>query len=122
MKEPTALIQPDVVIHESARPLLADGVRAALSRLLLLLEKEAERHSIPVCETDISGFVDLEEGFEQVVVTQWVNASVESALDYWDRLGAAIEGWSDSLPQELAQIVDERIAVEVRWDGDDRVT
>ncbi|HIC96363.1 TPA: hypothetical protein EYP12_07050 [Candidatus Bipolaricaulota bacterium] len=65
----------------------------------------------------MSGFADPEENSEEVVVTQWVKISAEAALDYWDRLGATLEAWIDLLPEELARIAAERIAVEVRWDA-----
>lgn len=110
-------IQPEVIIKPSARPMLTDRVRATLNRLVVLLERQARQNFIPIDKIEVDGFVDPEEDTEEVVVTQWVRISAEAALDYWDRLGATLEAWIDLLPEELARIAAERIAVEVRWDA-----
>jgi hypothetical protein len=70
-----------------------------------------------VDKIEVSGFFDPEENTEEMVITQWIKISAEAALDYWDRLGTTIEAWTDLLPEELARIAAERIAVEVRWDA-----
>lgn len=112
-------ISPEIIINPSARPILTDRVQATLDRLLVLLEREAQRSFVPVSKIEVSGFVDPEEDTEEVVVTQWVKVSTQTALEYWDRLGAAVEVWIDFLPERLAEVAVERIAIEVRWDIDD---
>ncbi|MDO8673785.1 MAG: hypothetical protein Q7O66_20435 [Dehalococcoidia bacterium] len=77
---------------------------------------------MPVSKIEVSGFVDPEEGTEEVVVTQWVRVSRQTALEYWDRLGPSVEVWVDFLPERLARVVTERIAIEVRCDIDHRTT
>lgn len=107
-------IQPKITISASAQPMLTDRVRATVERLLALLEREARRSFMPVSKIEVSGFIDPEEDAQEVVVTQWVKVSTRSALEYWDRLGAAIEAWIDFLPESLARVAVERLAVEVR--------
>jgi hypothetical protein len=70
---------------------------------------------------EVSGFIDPEEDIEEVVVTQYVNASPQMALNYWDKLGTAIEIWTAFLPESLRNIVVERLAVEVRWATSDAI-
>jgi hypothetical protein len=110
-------IQPEVIIRPSARPMLTDRMHEVLKRLISLLEREARQNFISVDKIEVSGFVDPEESTEEVVLTQWVKISAEAALDYWDKLGATLEAWIDLLPEELARIAAERMAVEVRWDA-----
>ncbi len=109
-----------MTIAPSARSMLTDRMQETLNRLLALLTQEARRNFIPVSKIEIRGFVDPEEDTKEVVVTQWVKVPPSTALDYWDRLGAAVELWIDYLPETLASIVVERIAIEVRWDADAR--
>ena len=93
--------------------MLTDRMQETLNRLLALLTQEARRNFIPVSKIEIRGFVDPEEDTKEVVVTQWVKVPPSTALDYWDRLGAAVELWIDYLPETLASIVLERIAIKV---------
>jgi hypothetical protein len=85
----------------------------------MLLEREARRSFTPVSKIEVSGFVDPEEDTQEVVATQWVKVPPQAALDYWDKLGAAIEAWIDFLPDELAEVAIEQLAIEIRWDIDD---
>jgi hypothetical protein len=109
-------VEPGVRIDPSASGLLTDKVRETLGRLLDVLRWDARRSFVPVSRFEVTGFIDPEEDTEEVVVTEWVGVSPQAALDYWDRLGAVIEGWVDFLPAELAQIAVERLAFEVRAD------
>ena len=103
------------VIHPSANPMLTDRVKETLGRLIPLLQHAARHNYIQVSKVEISGFVDLDDESSEVVVTQVVNAPAYTALHYWDKLGPLIEAWIRLLPEELAVIADERIAVEVQW-------
>ena len=67
----------------------------------------------------MSGFTDPEEGDQEVVVTQWVQLSPRAALDYWDKLGAAVQVWTEYLPDELKNVATDRLAIEVRWNIDE---
>ncbi len=107
-------VEPEVRIDPSASGLLTDKVRETLWRLLDVLKWEARRSFVPISMFEVNAFIDPEEDSEEVVVTEWVGVSPEAALDYWDRLGAVIEGWVDFLPTELAEIAVERLAIEVR--------
>ena len=80
------------------------------------MKLEAHRNYMPVSRIEVSGFVDREEGIEEIVVTQLVKVSPRSALDYWDRLSAIVMVWFSSLPDELANIATERFSIEVRWE------
>lgn len=110
---------PKITIAPSARPVLTDGVRAAVDGLLKVLESEAARHLIPVTKIEVARFVDPEEDIDEIVVTQWVDAAPQTALDYWDELGTALEAWIDLLPKELTTIAAERLAIDVLWNNDD---
>lgn len=114
--------QPEVTIHRSARGLLTDKVRETVHRLLEVLAWQARKHFMPVTKFEVGGFVDPEEAVEEVVVTQWLRVSEQAALDYWDRLGSAVEAWIDFLPSDLGEIAIERLAIEVRGGEDDRTT
>jgi len=109
-------------VEASAHPLLKAEVRETLERLLKLLDNEARAQSIPVSKSEVRGFTDPEDEADSLVVTQWVEAPVQTALTYWDRLGAAVEIWTNQLPKEDASLVAEQIAVEVRWEPDARPT
>lgn len=107
-------VQPQVIIHPSARSLLTDRMEAALLRLIPLLESEARRSFVPVTKIEVTGFVDPEEDTDEVVVTVWVKLSPPEALNYWDKLGGSVELWTDYLPADLAEVAEERLAIEVR--------
>lgn len=109
---------PSLLIHPSARPLLTADVHATLECLLRLLESEAHTQGVPVSKIEVHGFADPEEDTDTVVVTQWVGVPPQTALAYWDHLGAAVEAWTEQLPSERVPIAAERIAIEVRWDAD----
>lgn len=105
-------------VDRSTLPELPKKELAILKRLLALLKDEAGRSSVPTDGVEVGYFVDPDDQSEEVVVTQWVNASPETALDYWDQLAAAIERWTNSLPNEAAKNIMARLAVEVRWRED----
>ncbi len=83
-------------------------------RLIPLLESEARRSFVPVTKIEVTGFVDPEEDTDEVVVTVWVKLSPPEALNYWDKLGGSVELWTDYLPADLAEVAEERLAIEVR--------
>ena len=111
---------PPLLIHPSAQVLLTADVQATLDRLVELLENEARTQGIPISKVEVHGFVDPEEDTDSVIVTQWVAVPSQTALVYWDHLGAALEAWTKQLPTDSAAIVAEQIAVEVRWETDGR--
>lgn len=106
---------PKLVTQPSAKSMITDRVQATLDKLLPLIQRAARRSYIQVSKVEVSGFVDPDDETKQVVVTQWINAPSYIALKYWDRLGLLIEDWIKSLPDELARIANERIAIEVLW-------
>lgn len=108
-----------VVIDPSASPMLTDRMREILSSLLGLLGREARKRFLPVRKIEVRGFVDPEEDEGEIVVTQWVKVPQDTALAYWDRLGAPVEAWISSLPKRVAGIAADRLAIEVRWDTND---
>lgn len=108
--------EPDIRYSPSVRTMLTDRVQHTLNFLLPALKKEARRSFIPLTRIEVRGFVDPEEDTQEVVIVQWVNVSPEMALDYWDKLSFTVDAWAKSLPQDLASIIEERIALEVRWD------
>lgn len=63
----------------------------------------------------VKQFIDPDDNSEESVVIQRVGASPHTALDYWDRLGAAVEDWSQYLPDNLKRTLAAQIAIEVRW-------
>ena len=112
-------MRPEVVINPSARPMLTDRAKATLDRLLVLLEQEARRRFMPVIKVEVARFIDPEEDTQELVVSQCIRVSSQPALDYWDKLGAAVEVWIDSLPEELRRVAVEQVSVDVRWNIDD---
>ena len=118
-KTPAKKVEPELKIHESARSLITSKVETALYSLLPFIEREAQRNYIPVSKVEVSGFVDPDEGDQEVVVIQWVDISQRVALDYWDKLGSAIDTWVEYLSEDLKNIVNERLAIEVRWTIDE---
>ncbi|MGH7204580.1 MAG: hypothetical protein ACREI2_00065 [Nitrospiraceae bacterium] len=113
-------IEPQIIVNPSARPFISDKVQDVINRLLPVLADTARRHYVFATKIELSGFVDPEEDAREVVITQWVKLSPQAALDYWDQLGRVLEFSSDSLPEELKTLADERLAIEVRWEANDR--
>ena len=111
--------EPELIINDSARPMLTDRVEKTLNHLYPVLERAARRNYTHVSKVEVSGFTDPEEGDQEVVVTQWVQLSPGAALDYWDKLGAAVQVWMEYLPDELKNVATDRVAVEVRWNIDE---
>lgn len=113
-----ATIYPEPVWDDvSIQHLLTDRVEQALNWVLDLLRGHAQLSLVSVTRVDVQALADPEEPSEALVVRQWVDLSCEQALDYWDQLGAAIEAWSQFLPDYLATIVCERIAIQVWWEA-----
>jgi hypothetical protein len=114
--------EPEIISDVSARPLITDRVRITVERLLELLNLVAWNCFAPVKQVEISGYVDPEESAgDEVVITQWVDLPPDEALEYWDKVEAAVEGLIGVLPTELADIAVDRVGIEVRWitkDGD----
>ena len=110
------------IIHESARSQLTEQVSAVVKRLLSLMERVAQGYKIHTTRVEFTGAVDPDENTQELVITQWVEASAGKALRFWDQLGAEIATWTRTLPRQQAGIVDDRIAVEVRWERDDAAT
>ena len=107
--------QPKLEVLESAERLLTERTTEALNLLLNLVRSESERLFIPVLHTEVKGHLDPEEGDAQVVITQYVNMSSRAALEYWDMISIIISFWTESLPINLAFVVDDRLDLEVRW-------
>ena len=114
--------QTKVERHPSALPYVTDRVREVLDAILPLLELEARRNYVPVRKIEIRGYKDPEEGVSEVVVRQWVDLPGKAAMDYWERLGAAIEAWIDTLPPRLKSTALERVRVSVEWTMHGRAT
>ena len=109
------LTRPSPLVHPSARAHITDRVQSVLNMLCPILVQEAQRNFVVVTKTEISAFRDPEEDTVEIVVTQWVKLPAASALEYWDRVGRAIQYWSMGLPPELERIALERLAIEVEW-------
>jgi hypothetical protein len=106
-------------VHPSAYPLLTKTAYSALRGYLEVLERYAREHGVPVSRVEIGSFADPEEGTQQLVVAQWVGLPSQNAMEYWQRVGEAIESWVDGLPEAEADKVAEGIALEVYSDVDD---
>ena len=98
---PVPVHKPDLIINKSARSMLTDRMQSTINRLLPALGRVAEKNYISVSKVEISGFVEPEEGDQEVVVTQWVKVSPQVALEYWDKMGAAVEAWIEFLPDDV---------------------
>lgn len=109
-------ILPEPLYDVSAKPMLTDKVQEALDWLFGILPQVAEENFVFVTRLEVSGFVDPEEDSQEVVVTEWVKVSHQYALDYWDRLCDSIEMFTKYIPEDLADILNERVSIEVRPD------
>lgn len=107
---------PPIVTDPSALPLLTDRVQNALQSFRSFLAHEARRNGIPVSKIEVRGFSDPEEDTQEIVVSQWVKVPADMALDYWDQVGAAFECWLTTQPVAIAQLLQERMALEIRWE------
>ena len=107
---------PNPQVQLSALPHLTDRIKQLLDKLYDLLAEEARRNFVLVTKTEVSGFSDPEEDSTEIVVTQWVRLPPSSAMEYWDKIGAAVHYWTETLPQGWGRIAIDRIAVEVQWD------
>jgi hypothetical protein len=102
--------------ERSLKPVLTDRLERILASAIEIVLREAAAAYIPVLETKVWGYVDPEiRSFKEAVITQLVNLDAEEALNYWDRLGAALTDWKARLSDELRTLANERIAVEVKW-------
>ncbi len=108
------IIKPMLQILPSAKPFVTDRVQILLDKLSHLLTQAARRYGIPAERIVVSGYVDPEEDFKQVVITQFVNLPAEEALAYWNKLGLLIADWEKALPDSFTPVM-ENIAVEVDW-------
>ena len=100
-------------IEPSALPFLTDRVQHVLDHFLPIVKESGEQHGIPLDTIQILGYVDQEEEIPEIVVRLSTSIDEDSALRFWDYLGAAIEGWTDTLPENLKDIATERITFEV---------
>jgi len=101
--------------YSSLTGVLIDRVQETLDQLLPILKTEAASSWVYVTGVEVEGFVDPEEDFEEVVITQCVELSPEQAMDYWDRLGNKIQQWTKLLPEYLAQVATDRLSIRVAW-------
>jgi hypothetical protein len=93
-----------------------DRASEVVEFFLPVLRAEAASSFAYVTRVQVEGFVDPEEEFEQISITQWVQLNPEQALDYWDHLGLAIQERTDLLPDYLAELASERVAIRVAWE------
>ena len=106
--------------HSSLATIWTDRVEEVVDWLLPVLRAQAGTSFVYVTRLEVEGFVDPEEDFEEVSITQWVQLSPEQAMDYWDRLGLAIQERTDLLPEYLQELASERVGVRVAWQESDR--
>ena len=102
--------------HSSLGTILTDRLQEVVDQLLPVLRAEAASEFVPVTRVEVEGFVDPEEDFEELTITQWVELGPQQAMDYWDRVGTAIQERVDLLPEPLDQIACGRIAIRVAWE------
>lgn len=116
---------PEVVIaplatdmDKSVQLMLSDRVRSSLDLLLPWLSDFLSKHNVKVKSDNIgiTGFVDLEEGEEQVVVSLEVMLPDSRVMGFWDFLGQEFGGWAESLDDSVRITMQNRISVEV-WGG-----
>lgn len=112
---PEPMPRTEVVFDPSAQSYLTDRVREVIDRMLPFLEHQARSNFVPVEMVMIRGYVDPEEGWNEIVVCQWVKLRGREALRYWDRLGAAFALWTKHLPARLTHTARERIRLAVDW-------
>jgi hypothetical protein len=110
---------PPVEVHPSAEPRVKlPQVQAILPSLFETLNRAAAEYGIPVSRYRMRVRWDPSEGYQELVVEQWVTASSQAASDYWDTFDPPLKKWIESLPPVLAQYADDNISVSVRWNND----
>ena len=63
----------------------------------------------------LSTFTNSEEGWTELVYKVNVDTFPMQALAFWDSLGAAVDRWKSRLPENLARLLTEQIAIHVNW-------
>ena len=107
--------QRNYVVFRSAQSLWTGELRAVAEQLVRLIQGEARGREVPVAGIDVHRFVDPEDSGEELVITQCVRLSPESALAYWDTLGTAVDAWTGKLSPARAKLAIERIAINIDW-------
>ena len=103
----------DVDVSNLAQEVLTEKIKATLTRLLELIEAEAQRYSVPVIKTTVDATYNYESGDEIIVIIQWVELGEDATLVYWRRLVDAIARWKRTLPEEHQAVATKQLAVEV---------
>jgi len=109
-------VEPLLIVDPSAQPLLSFQAKTTVNWLLTALKRAAIGSFVRLERIEISGYIDPEYAdSDEIVITQWVALPAEDAMRYWGKLGGIVEAWISSLPEDLARIAHERIAIDLRW-------
>ena len=105
-------------IDGSAEALLTDALRPVVWNLIRFLGCEAEKYPTALRRFEVRGYTSPEEGTEQIIVRQWVKLPPLEALAYWDHLETPVEEWIATLPPADADLLAQRVTIEVRGTED----
>ena len=79
-----------------------------------LIARDVEARCIPVERVSIKRHFSPEDESEELVLTVWVRATPEDAIDYWLSLADTISAWAAALAPPYKDVASEHIAVAVR--------
>jgi hypothetical protein len=97
----------------SVKALLTDRVKSTLDYLIPIVTDSARGRFIPLKKVELHGYVDREEGSEQVIVRILTTVNPDMAYRFWKYLGARIQTAISHAPTIIQDIAIERISFEV---------
>lgn len=83
--------------------------------LMGFLKNHISYSLIKTKELEVGVFDDPEEDRNELVITITVDAPPQQAIDYWDRLGRALDEWKKKLDIDDAFHLDANVAIHVHW-------
>ena len=112
------LVDPPIKRDVSLTPLLTGSRAKALNSLLEFLIPVLRDDPVIVSAIEVIGYVDNEEFSEEILVTLCTSEPGTSAMQFWNRIGAAIDEWLPTNPNKLRSAIRDSIVVNVRWRTD----
>ena len=106
---------PPLVYDPNVKGKMTEDLRTALACYVGLVQSFSLQGQPPVARLEVSFFVDPNEGFNQLIVTHWLDASADAAMQYWADVDAAIESGLASVSPETAEVITDFVVTSVRW-------
>jgi hypothetical protein len=106
---------PGEWIDPSAQAHLDRKSRRVLSILRAIFLTSSFRAQIPLEELAVRLFTDPEEGWKRIILSAKVRCLPAQALAFWDYVGAQIDDWKATLPEEQAEFLVNTFSACVDW-------